>query len=256
MMMTRRIRDKAERVVAVLDSWDEVVAVGLTATGEDLYDPYLTMSFDVYIGAEVRGVSDREGAFGDIGAFESSLLTRKDRFLMDELPVRLEYKRTERFDELIAAALRGECTLRDAGTYAFRRVVDAEVLLSRSGWLESMRGSLKDLPDRFWAQLRSAQQATVEHLFADLSAAAMREDDFYFVASSGSFLTQLCALLFTVNRAFEPSPRTLQSEALRLDEIPDSFPANLESFVRQDQGLSMSQRQELAELMVTSVFSL
>lgn len=255
-MMNRKIREKAGRVVSVLDSWDEVVAVGLTAIGEDLYDPYFTMSFDVYTGDQVRGVSDREGAFGDIGAFESSLLTRKDRFLMDELPVRLEYKRTARFDDLISGALRGECTLRDGGTYAFRRVVDAEVLLSRSGWFESVRGSLKDLPDRFWTQLRASQQATVEHLYADLSAAAMRGDDFYFVASSGGFLTQLCALLFTVNRAFEPSPRTLQSEVLRLDEIPDSFPASLESFVRQEHGLTMSQRQELAELMVTSVFSL
>ncbi len=254
--MKRKTGETADRVIAVLDTWDEVVAVGLTTLGEDLYDPYFAMSFDVYVHRDVRDVSEREGAFGDIGAFESSLLTGKDRFLMDELPVRLEYKRTSRFDELVSSAARGECTLRDGSTYSFRRVVDAQVLLARGRWLESARDALRDLPDRFWTRLRAIQQATVEHLFADLSAAAMRHDDFYFVASSGGFLTQLCSLLFTVNREFEPSPRTLHREVLRLDAVPDSFPANLESFVRQDVGLSMTQRQELAELMVTSVFSL
>lgn len=254
--MKRKIQETADRVTAVLETWDEVVAVGLTTTGEDLYDPYFTMSFDVYVRGEARRVSEREGAFGDIGAFESSLLTGKDRFLMDGLPVRLEYKRVSRLDELVSSAARGECTLRDGGTYAFRRVVDADILLARNRWLESTRDALKDLPDRFWVRLHATQQATVEHLYADLSAAAMRDDDFYFVASAGAFLTQLCSLLFTVNRTFEPSPRTLHGAVLKLDTIPDSFPANLESFVRQNAGLSISQRQELAELMVTSVLSL
>ena len=254
--MKRKIRGTADRVVAVLETWDEVVAVGLTTAGDDRYDPYFSMSFDVYVGGEVRSVCEREGAFGDIGAFESSLLTAKDRFLMDDLPVRLEYKRTSRFDDLVSSAARGECTLRDGGTYAFRRVVDSDVLLARNRWLETARDALQDLPDRFWTQLHAMQQATVEHLYMDLSAAAMRDDDFYFVASAGAFLTQLCSLLFTVNRTFEPSPRTLHGAVLKLDTIPDSFPANLESFVRQDADLSMGQRQELAELMVTSVLSL
>ena len=254
--MTHRTEQAAERVSTVLARWDEVTAVGLTTFGEDVYDPYLSLSFDVYVRRDVREAGEREGAFGDVTAFESSILTSKDRFLMGSMPVRLEYKRTERYDDLVGAALRGECALRDAGTYAFRRVVDARVLVSHDEWFESVRTSLTKLPDGFWARLRHAQEATVEHLYADLSAAAMRDDAFYFVATAGDFLIQLCALLFTVNRRFEPSPRAVHGEVLSLPAIPDSFRASLDNFVDQEHQLSMSQRRELAELMVTSVLSL
>ncbi len=254
--MTQRTEQAAERVSSVLARWDEVTAVGLTTLGEDVYDPYLSLSFDVYVRRDIREAGEREGAFGDVAAFESSILTSKDRFLIGQMPIRLEYKHTGRYDDLVGAALRGECALRDAGTYAFRRVVDAKVLVSHDEWFESVRSSLTKLPDGFWGRLRHAQQATVEHLYADLSAAAMRNDAFYFVATAGSFLTQVCALLLTVNRRFEPSPRALHGEVLSLPTIPDSFRANLDNFVDQEHQLSMSQRRELAELMVTSVLSL
>jgi hypothetical protein len=245
-----------ERLTSVLDSWEEVAAVGLNVYGEDLYDPYFSLSLDVYTKRTIRDVTARQAAFGEVDAFESSMLTKKDRFLMGEIPVRVEYKETDRFDHLVAAALDGECALRDAGTYAFRRVLDARVLISRGQWFETMRANLVDLPDEFWKQLRKSQEATAEHLFSDLSAAAMRDDAFYFITSGGRFLIQLCALLFTINHRFEPSPRALRDQTLTLSVLPDSFPANLENFVDARRELTMSQRGELAELMITSVLSL
>lgn len=254
--MKQKAREAVERLRSALDSWQEITAVGLHAYGDDLYDPYFSLSFDVYTKAPVREPSARELAFGDVGAFESSLLTHKDRFLLNDIPVRLEYKLTDRFDGLVSAAMSGECRLRDARTYAFRRVVDAETVISRGSWFTTIRESLTRLPDRFWTELRASQEATAEHLYADVSAAAMREDAFYFTVASGRFVVGLCALLFTINRRFEPSPRRFRGEVLELPALPDSFPANLENFVRQEAGLSMSQRAELAELMVRSVLSL
>lgn len=254
--MKQKARAAVDRLRAALEGWQEITAVGLHAYGDDLYDPYFSLSFDVYTKTDVREPAAREVAFGDVGAFESSILTHKDRFLLNEIPVRLEYKLTGRFDGLVSAALNGECRLRDASTYAFRRVVDAEMVLSRGEWFATMRSSLARLPDRFWIELRFAQEATAEHLYADVSAAAMRSDAFYYTMASGRFLVGLCALLFTINRRFEPSPRRFRGEVLDLPILPDSFPANLENYVRQESSLSMAQRAELAELMVTSVLSL
>lgn len=254
--MKQKAREVVDQLQAALEAWQEITAVGLHAYGDDLYDPYFSLSFDVYTKTPVRDPSARELAFGDVGAFESSLLTHKDRFLLNDIPVRLEYKLTERFDGLVSAAMSGECRLRDARTYAFRRVVDAEPVISRGEWFATMRASLTRLPERFWAELRASQEATAEHLYADVSAAAMRDDSFYYTMAAGRFIVGLCALLFTINRQFEPSPRRFHGEVLDLPALPDSFPANLESFVRQESGLSMAQRAELAELMVTSVLSL
>lgn len=254
--MSERAARAIGRLQAVLDSWDEVSAAGLHRHGDDVYDPYFSLSLDVYTRTSVRDASVRCLEFGEVSAFESSTLTRKDRFLMGSIPVHVEYKRTERFDELVAAAMCGECALRDARTYAFRRVIDAEILISRDGWLETVRANLTQLPDAFWQGLRAAQQATAEHLYSDLSAAAMRNDSFFFTATAGRFLVQLCSLLFSINRRFEPSPRQFHDEVLSLAVLPDSFRANVENFVSQEHGLTMAQRAELAELMVTSVLSL
>lgn len=254
--MTPKIQEAVDKLTGVLEGWNEVVAVAVNSFGDDRFDPYFTLSFDVYTSAEIRDLPSRETAFGDVGAFESALLTHKDRFLMDDLPVRVEYKRTNRFDELVSAAMAGECRLRDTGTYPFRRVVDAKPVFARSSWLETLRANLSELPDGFWEQLRTAQQASAEHLYADLRAAAMREDSFYFQVTSGTFLVKLCALLFAVNRGFEPSPRALQSEVLELRLIPDSLPANMENFVAVPSSYALAQRAELAELMITAVLSL
>src|SRR6056297_2895944 len=99
------MRLKAHRSVAalqqVLEGWSEVTAVGLHSPGDDVYDPYFSLNLDVYTASPVRDTEARMRAFGDVGAFESSSLTNKDRFLMGEVPVRVEYKRIERFEELV-----------------------------------------------------------------------------------------------------------------------------------------------------------
>ena len=171
--MTPKIQEAVNKLTRVFKGWTEVVAVAVNRYGDDRFDPYFSLSFDVYTSKEVRDLTTRELSFGDVGAFESALLTHKDRFIMDDLPVRIEYKQTGRFDELVSAAMAGECRLRDTGTYAFRRVMDAEQVFSRGSWLETLRASLSDLPERFWGELRGAQQASAEHLYADLSAAAI-----------------------------------------------------------------------------------
>jgi hypothetical protein len=254
--MTPRVEQIVDAMRQVLEKWTEVSAVAVNSYGEDRYDPYFALSLDVYTSRQIRSSSSREASFGEVGAFESSLLTHKDRFLVDDVPVRLEYKGSTRFDQVVTAALAGECRLRDSGTYAFRRVVDGVLVFDREGWFQGMRDSLVDLPEGFWNQLRRSQEATVEHLYADLGASAMREDPAFFLISAGRFLMQLCALLFTINQTFEPSPRTLSEEVLTLSRLPDSFPANLEGFVSDSDDFSLAQRAELAQLMVTSVLSL
>lgn len=254
--MATRPDDAIERLASVFDGWPEVRAVGVNRWGDDRYDPYFSLSFDVYVTDTVREPETRALAFGEVGAFESTLAGTKDRFFIDDLPIRVEYKRTERFDELVTSALAGECRLRDTGTYAFRRVTDAQVALSRGHWLESIRSSLASLPNGFWSELRRAQQARAEHLYADVTAAAVRNDAFYFVLSSGAFLVSLCALLFALNRAFEPAPRAMYRDVVELPMTPDGLRANLENFIRLDPALTIGQRAELAELMIRGVVRL
>jgi hypothetical protein len=253
--VTPRVETAVTHIIAELKSWDEVEAVTLLTSGDDIYDPYYFLSLDVYTTAPVRQGVDRSSAYGAVSAFESSVLTHKDRFMVGELPFRVEYKLVDRFSDLIAAAETGKPGLRNAGTYAFFRLLSAESLFARTGWLADLQSRLSNLPDGFWIALRKNLQDSAEHTYADLRAAAVRNDPLYFIVSAGRFVSTLSSLLFAVNRQFEPSPRQLQDALADLPILPDSFPANLENFIDQN-SLSMSQRAELAELMITAVISL
>lgn len=254
--MRRRASHAIDTLTALLCSWDEVSAVAVNSQGDDLYDPYFSISFDVYTIGAVRKTEERARAFGDVGAFESSSLTHKDRFLLGDIPIRIEYKLCARFDEVVQAARRGVFELRDTGTYALWRLGAAEITFSRDGWVERVRESLEQLPDEFWSRLRAIQEARAEHLYSDLMAATVRGDTFYFVATAGPFLVAICSLLFTINHKLEPAPRMLRTAVLELERLPSSFQANVEHFVAQETALTMTQRGELAELMVRGVLSL
>jgi hypothetical protein len=193
--------------------------------------------------------------FSQAGAFESALLTNKDRFLVGEIPVRVEYKRTSRFESLVADAHHGHCRLRAAGTFAFYRLQEAAILFSRSGWCEATRSGLASLPDEFWREIQSTQLATLEHVYADLQAACAREDSFYFSVTAGRFAARAAAALFAARRRFEPSPRVIGREVLSLPDLPPSFEANLEHFVRVESELSMVQRCEIAGFLVNDLMS-
>lgn len=252
----QRTASVAESLAQMLSSWDEVEAVSVMTYGDDRYDPYLALSFDTYVTGEVRSPELRHEVFAEAGAFESAILTSKDRFLVGEIPVRVEYKSTERFDSLVRNAGAGHCRLRGAGTYAFHRLTASEVRYSLSGWIESLRASLVDLPDGFWREVQLAQRASLEHVYADLQAACARQDAFYFTITSGRFALRAAAALFATRREFEPSPRVIAKAALALPHIPSSFAANFEHFARVDSELSMVQRCEIAGFVVNDILGL
>ena len=253
--MKPRVESAVRHILDGLSTWNEVEAVTLMLSGDDVYDPYFFLSLDVYTSISVRDGESRRQAYGPVTAFESSALTHKDRFMAGELPFRVEYKLVQRFSDLVSAAETGQSGLRDAGTYSLFRLLEAETLFARSNWLPELRGRLERLPTGFWVELRKTLQDSAEHTYADLKAAAVRNDPLYFTVSAGRFLSALCSLLFAINERFEPSPRQLETAVRELSTVPDSFPANLENFLDPN-SLSMRQRAELGELMVTEVMSL
>ena len=253
--MTPKVEAAVTHITDALKTWAEVEAVTLLHSGDDVYDPYFFLSLDVYTRTQVRESGERRDAYGVITAYESSVLTHKDRFMVGELPFRIEYKLVDRFSQLIAAAETGTPGLRNAGTYSFYRLLFGESLISKTDWLSDLQGRLHRLPDKFWVELRKTLQDSAEHTYSDLRAAAVRDDALYFSVSAGRFVSTLASLLFAVNRQFEPSPRQLQDAIADLQSVSDSLPANLENFVDHN-SLSLSQRAELAELMITAVIGL
>jgi hypothetical protein len=251
----------ADRFAGTLSQWPGVECVSLNeAAMPDTLDPYFALILDVFYAAPIPGAEERCTLYGDdVAAFETSGQSEKDRFLIGDLPVRLEYKSTKKIEELIAIAdtrLDQLWLIKDSGTYGFYRLVQGEILFSRSGWIDSIRRRLLDVGDRFWAEMRAFHQSKMEHFLGDLGAACRQGDDFHYLIASAGFIKTACLALFCLNRRFEPSHRAYYKQALKLHVLPESFRAQLETFLRNDPDTDMERRFALAKLIARGIVSL
>ncbi len=254
--MQRKVEKLSEQLAQAVHGWDAATAVSLADTADvDVYDPYFSLALDVYCRGEIPPQEERGAAFRELGAvaFESSRTNRKDRFLLEELPVRVEYKQTAHIDAVITDACTPEWLFKEKGTYMFYRLQKGHILRDEEGWLAGRSEQVQGLPDSFWRILRQTSQTRMEHYLSDLGAAVFRQDQLYFLVSLSGFMRGVCKTLFALNRAFEPSPRMFTAQVSRLDLLPPGFQANYNSLLRSDTELDNDRKWELANLLAKSI---
>lgn len=247
------------RFTEILSAWTGVECVSLNETAlADTLHPYFALIFDVFYASPIPALDERRILFEKNAiAFESQ--ASKDRFLVGEVPVRLEYKSTEKIDELVSIAdtkCESLWLIKDSGTYGFYRLVNGEILFKRSDWITAVRKRLSALDSSFWDQMRASNQSKMEHLLNDLGAALFEEDDFHYLISSALFIKTVCLTLFCINHRFEPSHRAYYKQALDLPVLPEGFHAQFDSFLRSDVEMTRTRKYTLAQVMARGVINL
>ena len=250
-----------DRFAGTLSQWPGVECITLNeAALPDTLDPYFALILDVFRSAPIPRAEERCRFYGDdVAAFESSGQNEKDRFLIGDIPVRLEYKFTGKIEELISIADTNQESLwliKDSGTYGFYRLAQGEVVFSRTNWIYEIRKRLENLGDPFWAETRNAIQSKMEHFLSDLGAACFQGDEFHYLIASAGFIKAACLTLFCVNRRFEPSHRAYYKQARELPLLPESFLAELETFLNGGQDMTMERRFAVAKLIARSIVAL
>ena len=180
--MRRRVERISTGIVDSIKNWEGVDCILLAETPKsDDFDPYFFISLDVYYRGRLPDLEERQRQFLNAGAFESSSVAAKDRFVVEEIPVRVEYKDMSRVDEILQRTKENMWVFRQTGTYMFYRLETGKVLHTKSDWIETIRGDLKALPDTFWTLMVNSSRATMEHYLSDLVTAVMREDNLYYL---------------------------------------------------------------------------
>jgi hypothetical protein len=247
-----------ERFAKTLSGWPGVECVTLNeAAMQDTLDPYFALIMDVFISQPIPDAQERCAAYGDdIAAFESSGQNEKDRFLIGEIPVRLEYKFIEKIEKLVSIADTSVDSLwmvKDAGTYGFYRLANGEIVYSRGKWIQGIRKRLENIGDTFWNEMRGAAQSKMEHFLSDLGAASFQGDEFHYLLASAGFIKTACLSLFCANRRFEPSHRAYYKQVLELPMLPEKFQGALESFLEVGHEATMERRFSIAKLMAKGI---
>ncbi|WP_076488176.1 DUF4037 domain-containing protein [Alkalispirochaeta americana] len=251
------LRTTNEQILGVLQGWDSLEALSVLRFGTDRYDPSFFISYDVYHRGPIPEPGEREQLFTFAVSFESTRDGEKDRIMVEDIPVRLEYKPVDQVDRLVLAASDGGAAEASVtSTYGFFRLLQATAILERGDWLRSTRKTLQYLPDAFWAARIAAYQARMDHVLADLTSAAYAGEALFYQLSLAAFLEALSSLLFAVNREFEPPGRTLQESLLALPVLPEEFETRLAYLLRSDVAISDTRRREIARLITLSALRL
>jgi hypothetical protein len=251
----------ADRFVSVLSQWPGVECITLNeAARSDTLDPYYAFILDIFHSGPIPQAEERRRQYGeDTAAFETSNRGDKDRFLIGEIPVRLEYKAAQKIDELVSYAdtkLDSLWFIKDSGTYGFYRLANGEILFSRNTWIQDIRERLTNLGNEFWRQIRDAHQSKMEHFLNDLGAALFQGDNFHYLISSALFIKTACLTLFCINHRFEPSHRGYYKQVIGLPVLPESFAAQLGTFLSSEAEATQERKYSLAQLIARGIVSL
>ena len=250
-----------DRFAQTLSAWASVECITLNeAALPDTLDPYYALILDVFCSSAIPNVEQRQKKYGDdVAAFESSGRNEKDRFLIGDIPVRLEFKNTKKVEELVSIADSKPDSLwliKDSGTYGFYRLAQGDVIYSRNDWIYDVRKRLDNLGDQFWTWMRTAAQSKMEHFLLDLGAACFQGDDFYYLISSSGFIKTACLTLFCINKCFEPSHRAYYKQVRELPILPESFLGELDTFLANEPAMSMERRLGVANLIARKIVAL
>ena len=249
-----------DRFTEILSAWEGVECITLNeAALSDTLDPYFALILDIFYSSRIPDAEKRCRLYGDdVAAFENSSQKDKDRFLIGDIPVRFEFKKTKQINELVDIACSKRESLwfiKDSGTYGFYRLANCEIIFSRSNWIHDVRKRLENIDDQFLAEMRSSVQSKMEHFLSDLGASCFQGDKFHYLIASAGFIKTACLTLFCINKRFEPSHRAYFKQVCKLSVLPESFSAELQTFL-ENNASDLESRFYLAKLMGQKIVAL
>lgn len=264
--MKRKVERLASSITEAVSTWDSVECVTLGEHAEsDILDPYFALVIDVYLRGSPPTAEERQAAFaeslGQPGAFESAVSRSKDRFFIDEIPVRVEYKNVDMLDDAIARSKGPDAefvwVLKNSGTYMFYRLQYSKVLYKKSDWIDGARREIAELSPGFWEGLREACQSKMEHYLSDLGAASCSDDGYFYSVSLAGFVRYTAASLFMANKRLEPSHRDISEKLRSLPSLPPDFLERWDGLIKPGLQPGIDQNAmrtyKLAELIALSV---
>ena len=221
-----------------------------------MLDPYFALVLDVYYDGAIPGRDERQTLYENPGAFETSSSGEKDRFFLEGLPVRVEFKSVRSIDNLIKNQFDSMLLFGSSGTYILYRLVNGNVLYKRSDRVERMRESLNHSPAEFWCRLREVHQQKMEHCLSDLGGAALKDDRFFYFVSLSGFLRAFVSAIFAANKQLEPSDRHMSSALMALPLLPEDLQGRWAQLLQTDGSVHPEKRYQIAQLIARSVFAL
>ncbi|AFG37420.1 hypothetical protein [Spirochaeta africana] len=252
--MQKQVKTTLEMVTAAVRSWDGIEAITYIPSEDDIFDPYFFIRFDVYTRNGIPPEETRLQAFHFAGGFESSPFHQKDRFLVNDLPVRVDYKTVGEIPASDNTDAVTRFLSREEGTYPMFRIAESHILYSNGDWFSRLQHSLSHINESVWNVLQDFFLLRMEHHLSDFGAAVYRNDPIFQKTALAGFIRGMASTLFAINRRFEPSSRGLHRQLYQLADLPEGFEGRFQVLLEND--LSPEQQLEIADMITKGILHL
>ena len=254
--MKYKVEELTNFLKDTISGWNSVECITVDPRSDTFaFDPYFALVIDVYYKGKIPSSEKRQKAFGDPGDFETAAGKTKDRFFLDEMPIRIEYKDIAGMNRLVAKPMQNLKILKNSGTYSFFRLKNNNIIFSASEWITRTRKSLDKFPDSAWEALHDSFSAKMEHFLADMGGASFSGDKFFLLLSEAGFMRFAAASIFMANRQFEPSHRDIEDHLRKLGSVPEGFWAAWDALLQKTVDIPALKRFEIARVLAGSVLS-
>jgi len=255
--MKRKSEEISYFLIDTISRWSGVDCISMDKRSQqDELDPHYALVLDVYYRRAIPAMEKRQMLFDNPGAFESARGGTKDRFFLDEIPIRVEYKHIPSVQDLIEHPLHHIKLLKNTGTYPLYRLLHFSLVFSRSDWIERMRSNLTNFPEEAWNTLFDSFAAKMEHYLSDFGAASVSGNQFFRLMSHSGFLRYAGASVFMFNHVFEPSHAEFESQLKAQPRLPANFVNLWDSIAGEKNDISEFKKFELARLLAREIFEL
>ena len=235
----------------------EAVVFGETAKIET-YDPSFIIDLDVYYEGELMSPSERCNLLGNPDIFESSPVYPVDRFLIDQLPVIINYRELSTIDIIFRRIEKAEWALRTENTNILYRLKEGIVLYNKSGWIDGIKNRFSNIPEEFWQNMLDSCRFLIEHYLREINVSAYKNNSLLYQKTFFHFLQSILGYICTVNKKFEPSPRVFYNFIKTLKKIPDEFLSRFDVLINPnpDEEFPLDRKGEIATLLAKSLIQM
>jgi len=255
--LNRKVQEIATECAQKLAALKNCRAVVLGETnGFGVYDPGFTIDLDVYHHGALVPVSARKEVLGNPKIFESPPVYPVDRFLVDDLPVIVNYKRIDKINDIFKRIARHSWVFRKATTNILYRLKEGNILYNKDGWILKIRKRINKIPANFWTNILTSASFLIEYHYRELSVAALKNDGLLYLLSISNVIHSICGYIFALNKEFEPGTGFLNDRLLNLKILPDEFKSRFDILIDPSSEYSLEKKTEVARLLVSSLIQM
>jgi len=218
--------------------------------------PLFCIKLDLFYRSTIPSFPTRLKNLQGLKFVETSLSRAKDRFFLEDVPVRVDYKLQNQVDDEILSLKEADGALRPESTYGLFRLYHGIPVHSKTSWIHEVKTCLETLPDSFWTAQIANLKGRLEHLLADMAAAVFNRDTLYFHLGFAGYLETLAEVLFAINHQFACPPEELRFQMSGLAVLPNGFSAWFENLLRDDAGFDRERKLEIARHLAESILVL